>query len=158
MVSKRLGTAMLGLVAISLVFVPSWSFAEGERQNAEIFITCDSTGVSSITPNPLRIKPGESVNFSDGACDSAVIAGPHPPIGFFILTPDSASQTKGPFAVGKYTYEVTKTGSYNPAVEGVINVVPPVPSLTGWGVLALVLLLAGATLWVIRKKRAGVPA
>jgi len=148
------------MAAMALVLAPLWSYAEGERANKVITIDCDANGVKSVDPNPLRIVKGESVDFQivvGGGCAAVSVNGPAP-IGAFALTQASPSQTKGPFnEIGRIQYTVTKTARADP-YEAEIHVTGRVPSLTTYGIIVLVLLLLISTVWVIRKKRARVPA
>lgn len=115
-------------------------------------------------PDPDRayLQMGDYVKFiTNDTCDFWVRG--DAPIGeiHFADTAGDSTATVGPFG-GKYTnwhYWVVDGAEEQDSVEGVITIYREQPTLTQWGIIALVILiLVSAVFIMVRRKKAAVPA
>jgi hypothetical protein len=130
----------------------------------------DTIRISCPTGTPVIDVPSKSIRVQDSlfflkqtACASNISISGNDSIGVFTLT--TAAPKKGIiFASDDRTaadgniYNYTASIGANNA-NGQVNVsYNKTPSLTEWGVLFLLIMLIGTTVWILRKKSAGAEA
>jgi len=106
---------------------------------------CDG---DTVAPGTIKLMARQMATFVlDEGCDGALQITGADPIGSFVLLPDEV-----------VSILFTQPGTYNYVIEGgvgagTIQVSQGIPSLSQYGISALIILLVTATLWVFRKKR-----
>jgi hypothetical protein len=164
------------LLAVSVVVFLFCFFVSAAAQNEPISqfwlvkITCpgDSVGRDTtvrISPDSVNINKRDGVKFSmdtltsDG-CDSVTVNGTSP-IGIFKLT-HTHRDTMITFAIdttGKFRYTVKTFPTQADSAKGLVQVSALTPTLTGWGIIILVALIAASTVFIVlRRRKAAVPA
>jgi hypothetical protein len=153
------------VLAFVAAFVFSFATAMAQKTPQVVTITCPDGGDPSIGNPNARVSIGETVTFSvvcagANGCVSGVNVSGVAPIGNFNLTPAAPQNTITFNTAGTYEYDVTKLkGGKGPSHGVVVVYDPAVPTLTQWGIIALIALVLGSAVFLmLRRKKAAVPA
>jgi hypothetical protein len=155
-------TILTSLVIVLLVAVGSAGLLYGQTTH-DVFVggPCPPN-VPNPNPDRVYLEMGDFVKFTtNDSCDFWVRG--DAPIGeiHFNASLGDSTATVGPFG-GKYTnwnYWVVDGAGEQDSVEAVISVYREQPTLTQWGIIALVILiLVSAVFIMVRRKKAAVPA
>jgi len=157
---KKVFASVLVIGFLFILFIPT--SAGGQKL---VTITCPGGGAPVIAPLIVRICPEDTVTFgvvtagADG-CVSGVNVNGVPPIGNFNLTPAAPQKQITFLNPGTYEYTVTKLkGEILAQGKVIVLTEEECPTLTEWGIIILIALLVGSTVFImLRRRKASVPA
>lgn len=148
-----------------LVFLFSFSAVMAQKAPQVVTMTCVAGDTVDIANPHARIYPGETVTFrmnttGVGVCSTGVNVNGATPIGNFDLTLGDPAEVITFPDTGMYEYDVTELAGPRGITHGKVEVRTEFgPTLTEWGIIALVVLILGSAAFImLRRKKASVPA